>query len=175
LGEGCLAPAKFGIGTVVFILIRPRPDTGTWKLAETITRKTGAMPIAIRISVFGSVKLSSKLHKRLRKLASGLAKTGSMADRLSMAELAEWIHLHLKAMENDPKINTRAPDRIPGVKGLQRLWHSSAYYAGRGPKIQVTYISFQGSSTLSREEAEIYLAYLESGKTGRHYEALRDR
>lgn len=90
---------------------------------------------------------------------------------VSMAELAEWINLHLKAMEADPEINTRQPTGNK-VEGLSRFWHSQCYYPG-GPKIVIIYISFQGSSTLSRSEAEKYLEYLEAGNTGRHWEALR--
>jgi len=43
-----------------------------------------------------------------------------------------------------------------------------------GRFVYVRYISFQGSSHLSRDQAEAYLAYLDSGKTGRHFEALRE-
>jgi hypothetical protein len=94
---------------------------------------------------------------------------------LSMGELAEWIDLYLKLAEGDPKVNTSFSKDHPDLK---RLWHSGAVYT-RGPKISVSYISYQGYSHLSKTAAIIYLEKLEAamqkGKFIRHFEALRGR
>lgn len=44
---------------------------------------------------------------------------------------------------------------------------------GEGPFVEITYISYQGASKLVIEEAEKYLAWLDAGNIGRHYEALK--
>lgn len=83
-----------------------------------------------------------------------------------MGELAERIDAHLKRFESDPEINI---DR--SGNGLMTYYGARAGYGG-GPKLSVTYVTYQDRSKLSKAEAEKYLAWLDAGNVGRHYEAL---
>lgn len=88
--------------------------------------------------------------------------------RLTMTELAARINVHLKRFEADPVIN--APYTYETMK-LRHYWHAGAGVSGR--RVHVTYISYQGSRGLTRAQAEQYLAWLDAGNVGRHYEAER--
>lgn len=88
---------------------------------------------------------------------------------MTFTEIADRINDYLHRFETDPVIN--APrDGKPG--GLVPYWHAHARYT-RGPKMYVQYISYQGDSKLSKDEAIAYLAWLDAGNVGRHFEALR--
>jgi len=86
----------------------------------------------------------------------------------TLAELAECINRHLKRFEADPVIN--APD--PRRGDTRPFFYAWASYRV-GSKMSVQYISYQGASKLSKAEATEYLAWLDAGNVGRHYEALR--
>ena len=74
--------------------------------------------------------------------------------------IAERIRDHLRRFESDPAVNIR------GGTGLQPYYCPSAY---PGPKcVHVCYISFQGHSKLTLEEAEAYLSWLDAGNVGTH-------
>ena len=82
----------------------------------------------------------------------------------TMKELAAGIAAHLKGFEADPAINVR------GRENLLRFYN--AYCSSGGGRIYVQYISYQGTSHLSKAEAESYLAWLDAGNIGQHYKAL---
>jgi hypothetical protein len=83
-----------------------------------------------------------------------------------LREIAEALRAHLERMEGNPSINTV-------MHGAKRFYYASAWVAGR--YVGVRYISYQGNSNLTRADAECYLAWLDGGGEGRHYEALRER
>ncbi len=87
---------------------------------------------------------------------------------MTLTEIASRINAHLKAFERDPKINV---DRNP-PNGSYTYYHAHAYRAGR--YVGVVYKSYQGASNLDRDEALRYLAMLDGGYIGRHYEAFRE-
>lgn len=95
----------------------------------------------------------------------------------TMKELAARINEHLKRFEADKgpgginKEVSRDTYTTPG-NGLRSYYGAAAHYC-RGRYLQVTYIRYQGSSNLTREEATLYLQMLDSGFVGRHFEALR--
>ena len=91
---------------------------------------------------------------------------------LKLGDLAERIHQHLQRFEADPDINQFPERDRRHQRGLKPYFHASARYAG-GSKMWVTYISYQGRSKLTKAEATAYLAWLDAGNVGRHYEALR--
>lgn len=81
-----------------------------------------------------------------------------------LKDLAKRIDTHLRRFERDPKIN------VLSAHGAHPYYHahSSAYSRG----VTVMYVSYQHTTKLSREEAETYLAWLDAGNIGRHYEVL---
>jgi hypothetical protein len=83
--------------------------------------------------------------------------------KMSLCEIATRIGEHLCRFERDPKINRRDPE-----------YHTSRFYmagAGRaGRYVSVTYIGYQGSLSLSRDQAAAYLAWLDAGHVGTHFE-----
>jgi hypothetical protein len=91
--------------------------------------------------------------------------------------LAQRINAHLQRIERDPKLN-------PGKRfdQVQKKWvpdklGTYAYYGARASgdrhRVWVIFITYQGGSYLSIEDAEKYLAWLDAGNVGRHYEVLR--
>lgn len=86
-----------------------------------------------------------------------------------LKDIAARIDAHLKRFERDPVINKNTK---PDGSGLSDYYQAHAYVGGRW--VRVRYISFQGTSSLSRDQAERYLAKLDAGFVGRHFEALRD-
>ncbi len=100
---------------------------------------------------------------------------------MKLAEIAARIHVHLKRIEADPKLNPyRAHDssgwRLATEAERQRgegiRWFFGARASATGRYVSVKYISYQSSTSLSKEEAERYLAWLDAGNIGKHYEAL---
>lgn len=94
-----------------------------------------------------------------------------MKARMSMKELAARISAHLARFEADPKIN--APIQRDTME-LLPFYNAGTYY-GRGAKIGVRYISYQGHSSLSRDEALAYLEWLDAGNVGKHQDQQRAR
>lgn len=84
---------------------------------------------------------------------------------MKLKELAQQIGAHLKRFEADPVLS-RSPD------GNARFWRPSCYAAGL--YVCVAYVSYQGRSTMTKGEATAYLAKLDAGFVGRHFEALRE-
>ena len=87
---------------------------------------------------------------------------------MKLAEIAERIHAHLKRFEKDPKIN---PARAS--HGNTRAYYCS-FASASGRYVYVTYITYQGHSALPKADAEAYLAWLDAGNVGRHYEQQRE-
>jgi hypothetical protein len=83
---------------------------------------------------------------------------------MKLKEIAEKIGAHLKRFEADPVLSRRSD-------GNARFWNAGCGVAGR--YVSVTYVSYQGESTMSKAEAEAYLSKLDAGFVGRHWEALR--
>jgi len=99
----------------------------------------------------------------------------STSKKTPLTVIAERIDAHLNRFEADSKINKgQRYDRemqrwVEDPKGTGDYYCSSAYVSGR--YISVVYITYQGSSQLTRERAEKYLAWLDAGNVGRHFEA----
>jgi hypothetical protein len=85
-------------------------------------------------------------------------------------DLAQRIREHLERLEADKEWN-RWTD--PTGTPRPRLWRSGACRSGS--RVSVAYISYQGSCTMTRDEAVRYLAALDAGFRGRHFEALRNK
>lgn len=81
------------------------------------------------------------------------------------SELAERIQVHLRRMEADPVLNAH---RSMGFLRLTPFYQTQAVaIAG---KVHVQYVSYQGNSVLPLAEAERYLAWLDAGNNGKHFE-----
>jgi hypothetical protein len=86
---------------------------------------------------------------------------------LHLAVIANRIALHLRSFERNPKIN-----HIDKASRTARFFWASAWSTGR--RVCVTYVSYQGPTKLTRAEAAAYLAWLDAGNVGTHFEALRE-
>lgn len=86
---------------------------------------------------------------------------------MKLREIAPQILEHLKRMEADPKINVQSGERSTK---LPPFWDSNAVYSGR--YVYVTYVRYENISCLTKEQAEKYLAWLDAGNNGKHWEAL---
>lgn len=87
--------------------------------------------------------------------------------RARINELAEKIDVHLKRFERDPEINAPHPK-------YKTSSYYRAYASGYRGKVTVCYISFQGQSRLTLEEAEAYLVWLNAGNVGQHHKQQRE-
>ncbi len=85
---------------------------------------------------------------------------------MTLTEIAGRIHGHLKRIEADPDLNPERPDRRGRL-----FWNAGAGRSGN--RAFVRYVSYQGTTYLTRTEAEAYLKKLDGGFVGRHFEALR--
>lgn len=83
---------------------------------------------------------------------------------MKLDEIASRIRAHLKRLEDDEAWNVRP-------NGGRRLWNAFACRAGS--RVACTYVSYQGTTKLTRDDALRYLAALEGGFKGRHFEAFR--
>jgi len=96
---------------------------------------------------------------------------------IALTVLAGRIGEHLRRFERDPKINRRRRyDRETGKwhddpQGTGDYYMANAYSNGR--RVSVVYISYQGGSKLTRAEAMVYLAWLDAGNVGKHFEMER--
>lgn len=93
-------------------------------------------------------------------------------------ELGQKINAHLKRIERDPKLNPgKRYDQDTKTWVPDNLGHRSYYGAGaRGDRhrVWVIYVAYQGGSHLRIEDAEKYLAWLDAGHVGHHFQALRE-
>jgi hypothetical protein len=81
----------------------------------------------------------------------------------TIKEIATRIYAHLKRFEADPTINA-----VKDTTRLKPYFQANAYPNGR--YLGVSYISFQGVSYLTKAQAADYLAALDSGFVGTHWQ-----
>lgn len=89
---------------------------------------------------------------------------GVEAGQATVTELASQIDKHLKRFEADPEINVAG--------GYGRPYYAAGAFRA-GAYVKVRYVAYQGGANLRRDEAERYLAWLDAGNVGPHYEAFR--
>ncbi len=87
--------------------------------------------------------------------------------KLKLGEIAKRILAHLQRFEADAKINK--PVDHGGMR-LKPYYCVNAYHAGS--RIAIQYVSYQGSTCLSRDEALRYLAWLDAGNVGKHWACI---
>ena len=105
--------------------------------------------------------------KRLCRVHAELAdKEPKVKSKLK--DIAARIAAHLRRFEMDPKIN-KALD----ATHLRPFYNANAYLAGS--RVAIVYVSFQIRSTLTMAEALHFLAWLDAGNVGRHWEADKER
>lgn len=85
-----------------------------------------------------------------------------MTPKLKLDEVAALIRIHLKRFERDPKINVVNPNTK-----LHPYYFTNAQRVGA--RIAVIYVTFQGDTKLTRDEATTYLEWLDDGNIGTHY------
>jgi hypothetical protein len=78
-------------------------------------------------------------------------------------EIAARIGVHLH------RIELARSDRD---SGSPTYWGSQAWRAGS--YLGVKYVSFQGNLFLTKTQALVYLAWLDAGNEGKHFQAMRD-
>jgi hypothetical protein len=84
---------------------------------------------------------------------------------LKLGEIAERIYAHLKRFETDPKINKVS-------KGPMRLHdYFCAVAVAAGSRIGVKYVGYHQYSFLTKKQAAAYLAWLDAGHVGFHWQA----
>lgn len=83
-----------------------------------------------------------------------------------LEEIARRISAHLKRLEDDEAWNVTP-------SGRRRMWQACALRAGS--RVACTYVSYQGTTNLTRDEAIRYLAALDGGFKGRHFEEFREQ
>jgi hypothetical protein len=81
----------------------------------------------------------------------------------TLTEIAARIRAHLKRFEADPAINKLDPHYR-----TRTYYCVNAYRGGR--YVSVSYVNYQGATALERERAERYLAWLDAGNVGTHWE-----
>lgn len=89
---------------------------------------------------------------------------------MTLKEIAEKISAHLARWERDPKVNPRDPYTTM-KPGMVHLYSSGAFPAGN--RVAIRYVSYQHLSKLKKADAEAYLAWIDAGNIGRHYEWRR--
>ena len=84
-----------------------------------------------------------------------------------MVELADALNAYLIEMARADAPNHKGPDA--------KILYFGSKARAAGAYVAITYISYQGARNVPRADAELYLAWLDSGKCGRHYTPLRER
>jgi hypothetical protein len=89
---------------------------------------------------------------------------------MKLQETAARINVHLKRLEADGRWNRHTwTDRHGTQRTQHRLYNASAGYHG-GSRITLIYVSYQGQIHISKAEALAYLAWLDAGGRGSHFE-----
>lgn len=83
-----------------------------------------------------------------------------------LTDIAAAINMHLKRIEASPVENAA------NERGHKPYYAAGAYAAGS--RVSVKYIAFQGGYSLTRPEAEAYLAWLDAGNVGTHHKQRRE-
>lgn len=87
--------------------------------------------------------------------------------RLKLTEIADRIGAHLRRFETDPTINVAR-------NGLLKPFYMAGAWAA-GSRVFVRYVSFQGASSLTKTQAGLYLARLDAGHVGKHWDVIDAR
>ena len=85
-----------------------------------------------------------------------------MTQAITVKEIASRIDAHLHRFEADPSINRR-PDY-----GSRPYLLARAFASGRW--VQICYVDYHRFEALPKADAERYLAWLDAGNVGRHWE-----
>ena len=92
-------------------------------------------------------------------------------------DLGAKINVHLRRFERDPEINPgKRYDKetkayVPDERGSRDYYGARAF--GARHRVLVTYVTYQGSHYLTIEKALKYLAWLNAGNVGTHYEITK--
>lgn len=62
-------------------------------------------------------------------------------------------------------------DRMAATTHKGKFFYPAAHHAGR--YVMVRYVSYQGTHSMTKDEAAAYLAWLDAGNNGRHFEWQR--
>ena len=89
-----------------------------------------------------------------------------MSEPIRLDEIARRISGHLRRFEKDPKINAR-----DSKYGTTAYYHAGAFRSGS--RVGVRYVSYQLLRYLTKAEALRYLAWLDAGNVGKHFEETR--
>lgn len=84
---------------------------------------------------------------------------------MKLNEIAARINEYLQKFEKDLSINKIDPKNY-----TCKFYYANAYSGGKF--VFIKYINSQGSTPLTRERAERYLAWLEAGNVGMHFEMM---
>ncbi len=92
--------------------------------------------------------------------------------RISLTETAKRIARHLVRFAATPSVASKSWIDSKGEKReLTLFWHPVCYRAGS--RAMVKYVTYQYESSMTKAEAEQYLAWLDDGNVGRHYDAKK--
>ena len=86
----------------------------------------------------------------------------------ALRRIAEQIDAHLKRFETDPVINAL---QLRGGMNVRPFFHAQA--TATRQYLTVKYVDYQGTTKLTPEDAERYLARLDAGFVGTHFDAFR--
>ncbi len=103
-------------------------------------------------------------------------------DEPTTKEIAARITKHLHRFETDPVINAKRAynkdakrwEHTTDGTGVGLYYRACAMHA-HGQKVAITYVTYQGSQKLTREEALAYLAWLDAGNIGTHRMAQAEK
>lgn len=87
---------------------------------------------------------------------------------MRLEDVANKILVHLKRFEADPEVN-KAEIKAGKTRLTPYFWVNT-WTAGR--YVAVQYVSFQGSTNLTKDQALRYLEWLDKGNVGRHYDVI---
>jgi hypothetical protein len=81
-------------------------------------------------------------------------------------KIAQKIDAHLRRFERTPSINVCSKEH-----GTSEYYWAGASASGRW--INIIYVGYQGSDSLTKDEALEYLKWLDAGNVGKHWEMRR--
>lgn len=84
---------------------------------------------------------------------------------MTLQEIAKRIDAHLTRFESDPKTNPVDP-----TYQTKPFYCARAHVLPRARTVFVVYVAYQGARKLDREQAERYLAWLDAGNVGTHWQ-----
>lgn len=92
--------------------------------------------------------------------------TDQSQSTLKLDEIADRIRAHLGRMEKAtlPLSHGESQRKSPG------FFHANAWRAG--PRVAISYISYQYTWKITKADALCYLKWLDAGNEGRHRQAL---